>query len=52
MDPSAGCTNCRLAEGHLCDDHGGADANHDIEVMIHAKNQKGFRRVIVNFTPS
>lgn len=52
MDPSASCTNCRQAEGRICAEHGGRDVRHDIEVMIHAKNQKGLRRVIVNFTPS
>ncbi|KAJ5265207.1 uncharacterized protein N7525_007401 [Penicillium rubens] len=52
MDPSGTCANCQAA-GQPCSEHNGKfETNRNLEVMIHAKNQKGLRRVIVNFTPS
>lgn len=38
---------------HQYSDHAGREeANRDLEVMIHAENEKGLRRIIINFTPS
>lgn len=52
MDPSASCVNCQ-PQSQFCPEHGGVEqTNHDFEAKLHAKNQKGLRQVIVNFTPS
>ncbi|KAG9940729.1 putative C4-dicarboxylate transporter/malic acid transport protein, partial [Aureobasidium melanogenum] len=54
MDPSATFAECRVsgadAPGKSC--HDPQHAGEELKQNIHAKNQKGWRRVALNFTPS
>lgn len=58
MDPSATFTNCQVYQRagesfpHECHNNISQDAVQDLEKQIHEKNNYGWRKIVINFTPS
>ena len=58
MDPSATFANCQIQQReehpfpHECQTNTSQYAVQEIEKQIHERNQHGWRRVVLNFTPS
>lgn len=56
MDPSGIYANCQVARDqrfeHECHETGPQHTREVLEQQLHEKNQKGWRRIALNFTPS
>jgi len=56
MDPSGLYANCQLARTHdfehECTENRPQQTRQVVEQTLFAKNQKGWRRIVLNFTPS
>jgi len=57
MDPSGIFTNCHISQQtasstHDCVVNGPQHLREVVEKQLHERNRKGWRRVVLNFTPS